>query len=144
MTIKQLSVFIENKPGRLAEITALLAQRKIDIRALSIADTTYFGILRIIVDRPDKAEAALKAAGLTVSITKVIAIGIPDTPGGLADALKHMRNGGISVEYLYAFASRTEKRAYVILKVDDIDNALEIISRHSIPILSEEQMIHGI
>ena len=88
MFIKQLSVFVENKSGRLAEITAVLAGAGIDIRALSIADTTNFGILRIIVDKPFEAETALKEAGLTVSLTSVLAIGIPDEPGGFAAATK--------------------------------------------------------
>ena len=83
MFIKQISIFVENKSGRLAEITAAIAKAGIDIRALSIADTTNFGILRLIVDKPDEAEAALKAAGLTVSLTNVIAIGIPTSPAAL-------------------------------------------------------------
>ena len=86
MFIKQISVFVENKSGRLGEITSILAKAGIDIRALSIADTTNFGILRLIVNRPDAAEEALRAAGLTVSLTNVIAIGIPDQPGGFAAA----------------------------------------------------------
>lgn len=84
MFIKQLSLFVENKSGRLAEITSIIAGAGIDIRALSIADTTNFGILRIIVDKPDEAERILREAGLTVSLTNVIAIGIPDVPGGFA------------------------------------------------------------
>ena len=111
MFIKQLSVFVENKSGRLAEITAVLAGAGIDIRALSIADTTNFGILRIIVDKPFEAEAALKEAGLTVSLTSVLAIGIPDEPGGFAAAMKALAAAGVGVEYMYAFISRDEGRA---------------------------------
>ena len=98
MFIKQLSVFVENKSGRLAEITAVLAGAGIDIRALSIADTTNFGILRIIVDKPFEAETALKEAGLTVSLTSVLAIGIPDEPGGFAAAMKALAAAGVGVE----------------------------------------------
>ena len=97
MFIKQLSVFVENKSGRLAEITAVLAGAGIDIRALSIADTTNFGILRIIVDKPFEAETALKEAGLTVSLTSVLAIGIPDEPGGFAAAMKALAAAGVGV-----------------------------------------------
>lgn len=95
MFIKQLSVFVENKSGRLAEITAVLAGAGIDIRALSIADTTNFGILRIIVDKPFEAETAPKEAGLTVSLTSVLAIGIPDEPGGFAAAMKALAAAGV-------------------------------------------------
>lgn len=113
MFIKQLSVFVENKSGRLAEITAVLAGAGIDIRALSIADTTNFGILRIIVDKPFEAETALKEAGLTVSLTSVLAIGIPDEPGGFAAAMKALAAAGVGVEYMYAFISRDEGRGLV-------------------------------
>ena len=94
MFIKQLSLFVENKSGRLAEITSIIAAAGIDIRALSIADTTNFGILRIIVDKPDQAEKILRDAGLTVSLTNVIAIGIPDVPGGFAGAMTAVRRCG--------------------------------------------------
>lgn len=123
MFIRQISVFVENKSGRLAEITALLASAGIDIRALSIADTTNFGILRLIVDKPDEAAKVLKDAGLTVTITNVIAIGIPDHPGGFASAMKSLADAGVGVEYMYAFISREEGCAFVILRVEDKDGA---------------------
>ena len=93
--------------------------RSVDIRALSLADTTDFGILRLIVDKEDAAEAALRGAGFTVSLTPVIAIGVSDRPGGLAEAMAALRDGGIIVEYMYAFISRRKDTAYVILRVDD-------------------------
>ncbi len=144
MTINQLSVFVENKPGRLAEITAILQQSGIDIRALSIADTTHFGILRLIVDAPAQAEQALKDAGFTVSLTKVIAIGVDDQPGGLAKNLALLSGHGVSVEYMYAFISREKKTAYVILRVDDNDKALDLLKSHGIPILTEQEIIQGV
>ena len=104
--IKQLSIFVENKAGRLAEITAVLADAGIDIRALSVADTTNFGILRLIVDKPDEAERILREAGLTVSLTGVIAVGIPDRPGGFAAAMRALADASIDIEYMYAFISR--------------------------------------
>lgn len=142
MTINQLSVFVENKPGRLAEITAMLEQHGIDIRALSIADTTHFGILRLIVDAPGKAEELLKEAGFTVSLTKVVAIGVADRPGGLARALAILSDNQVSVEYMYAFISREQNTAYVLLRVDDNRRALEVLARHQIPILTEAEL-HG-
>ena len=143
MTVNQLSVFVENKPGRLSEITSILQQNSVDIRALSVADTTHFGILRLIVDKPTEAHAALKDAGFTVSLTKVIAIGVSDRPGGLAEAMVALSDGNISVEYMYAFISREEKTAYVILRVDDIEKAIEVIHKNNIPLLTESEIING-
>lgn len=140
MTVNQLSVFVENKQGRLSEITAVLQGAKVDIRALSIADTTHFGILRLIVDKPSEAEAALKEAGLTVSLTPVIAVGIADRPGGLAEAMTVLRDGGVSVEYMYAFISRQKDTAYVILRVDDTAKAVKLIEKAGFPILRESEI----
>lgn len=140
MTIKQLSVFVENKRGRLAEITHVLQENEIDIRALSIADTKEFGILRLIVNDPDKAAEALKEGGFTVSITKVIGIGINDRPGGLYEAMKLLQANEISVEYMYAFISRSEKTAYVILRVADNDKAISILKDGGFPIMTNDEI----
>lgn len=140
MFIKQISIFVENKSGRLAEITAAIAKAGIDIRALSIADTTNFGILRLIVDKPDEAEAALKAAGLTVSLTNVIAIGIPDQPGGFAAAMKALSDAGVGIEYMYAFISRDEGRACVILRVENNDDAIRALRDGGIELLTSERI----
>ena len=140
MTIKQLSVFVENKQGRLSEITGILQGAGVDIRALSLADTTDFGILRLIVDKEDVAEAALRGAGLTVRLTPVIAAGIADRPGGLAEAMALLRDGGISVEYMYAFISRRKEMAYVILRVDDNGKAAELLQKAAFPLLTEEEI----
>jgi len=136
MLIKQLSVFVENKSGRLAEITAVIAQADIDIRALSIADTTNFGILRLIVDKPDEAERVLKDLGLTVSLTNVIAIGISDQPGGFAAAMKCLADAGVGIEYMYAFISRDQGRACVILRVADNDLAVKALELGNVEILT--------
>lgn len=136
MTIKQLSVFVENKPGRLSEITEILEKNQIDIRALSIADTTNFGILRIIVNNPDKAQDALKDAGFTVSLTNVIAIGVDDKPGGLARVVTYLASSGISVEYMYAFISKEEQSAYVIIRVEDNASAIKVLEANKVPILT--------
>ena len=106
MFLKQLSIFVENKHGRLAEITGLLTKHEIDIRALSIADTTDYGILRLIVDKPDKAKKALQEEGFTVSLTNVIAVAIDDTPGALANVVKVLCDHEIGIEYVYAFLNQ--------------------------------------
>ena len=106
MQIQQLSIFVENKSGRLAEITEILGRANVDIRAISVADTSDFGILRLIVDKPQDAVKALKEAGLTVSLTRVIAVGIDHRPGEFAKAMRILADADISVEYMYAFISR--------------------------------------
>ena len=111
MAIKQLTVFVENKQGRLAEITSIMGEAGIDIRALSIADTTDFGILRLIVDKPVEAEKILKDAGLTVSLTDVIAVGIPDVTGGIAKTLTVIADKEVGVEYVYEYVARNSDHA---------------------------------
>lgn len=140
MTIKQLSVFIENKPGRLAEITEVLAANQIDIRAISVADTSDFGILRIIVDKPDEAVVALKEAGMTVSLSRVIAVGIGDITGEFAKAIRILADDGISVEYIYAFVSRDKGKAYVIIRTDDSKKAAQVLTDHGVEILCADDL----
>lgn len=140
MFIKQLSVFVENKSGRLAEITELIANSNIDIRALSIADTTDFGILRLVVDKPAEAEKTLKNAGLTVSLTNVIAVGIPDKPGGFSKAMKILSKKNISIEYMYAFVSRDADRAYLIMRVIDNEAAASVLTENGFEILTEDKV----
>lgn len=140
MFIKQLSIFVENKPGRLATITNLLKQNDIDIRALSIADTRDFGIMRLIVNDPEKAEKVFKDAGCTVSLTNVIAVGIDDKPGGLAGAMDVLYANNISIEYMYAFISKIDNTAYVILRVENNEKALEALKDNNIQILSAEDI----
>ncbi|MCI8624648.1 MAG: ACT domain-containing protein [Provencibacterium sp.] len=143
MVVKQLSVFVENKLGRLTEITSALSENQIDIRALSIADTTSFGILRLIVNDPDRAEKTLREAGFTVSQTEVLAVGIQDVPGGLAKAMKVLSSAEIPVEYMYAFISRDIKSAYVILRVENNKQAAEILAANGLSLLSTEQ-VYGV
>lgn len=135
MAMDQLSVFVENKQGRLAEITRILGDNGIDIRALSIADTKEFGILRLIVNEPKRGALVLKEEGFTVSLTKVIGIGIEDHPGGLAEAMEVLRDNAISVEYMYAYISRSDTNAYVILRVADNGKAIRILSDHGFAIV---------
>ncbi|MCI8649312.1 MAG: acetolactate synthase [Anaerotruncus sp.] len=140
MVIKQLSVFVENQWGKMAEITKVLAEHDIDIRALSIADTTDFGILRLIVNHPSRAENALREQGFTVSQTEVIAVGVEDVPGGLSTALTVLKDAQIAVEYMYAFVSKEEKTAYVILRVEDNAHAENVLRTHDIKILSGDEI----
>ena len=142
MKIKQLSIFVENKAGRLAKITNTLAEAKIDIRAISVADTTEFGILRLIVDDPERACEYLKKENITVSLTEVIAVGIDDTPGEFAKAMNVLADNEIAIEYVYAFISRDRGKAFVILRVDDNDRALNVFTKENIEVLTSEQ-IHG-
>ena len=140
MIIKQISIFVENKKGRLAEITETLSNAGANIRALSIADTTDFGILRIIVDKPDAAAAALKDAGITVSVTNVIAIGIDDTPGAFSVPMRILSDADIDVEYMYAFITRKSEKAYVILRVDDNEAAIKVLTDNGIKMVSSEEI----
>lgn len=130
MIIKQISIFVENKPGRLAEITEIIAKNDINIRALSVADTTHFGILRIIVDDPEMVQRVLKEAGLTVSITSVITAAINDRPGGLAEVLKLFAAHDIQIEYMYAFIAKSENEAYVVMRIEDEDEAVKLLKEN--------------
>lgn len=138
MYIKQLSVFVENKDGRLADITSIVAKAGVDIRALSIADTTDFGILRLIVNKPDVAEKALKDAGLTVSLTNVIAVGIPDRPGGIAETLTAIADKDVGVEYMYEYVARNSDHAYFVMRVADNDKAIAALQAHGCELLTED------
>ena len=139
MTINQLSVFIENRRGRLAEITNILKNNEVDIRALSIADTKEFGILRLIVNYAQKAADVLRAEGFTVALTQVVAIGIDDRPGGLAAAMEVLRDNEIRVEYMYAFISRAEDTAYVILRVADNEAAVRIFTENGFKVMCSDE-----
>lgn len=137
---KQLSVFLENKAGRLSSVTRTLGEAGINIRALSIADTSDFGILRIIVNDPVKAYKILKEAGFTVSETEVIAVRVKDTPGGLAAVLEQMSEANLNIEYLYAFLGTSEEDALVIFKVEDIKKARIAFTEKGIQFLEEQEL----
>lgn len=133
--IKQLSVFIENKKGRLAKITGILAQAGIDLVALSIADTTNFGIMRCIVKNPDKAIKVLKEGGFTASLAEVFVVQVPDEPGGLSTVLKTLDEADISVEYLYSFVWTPDEKALILFRVEDIESALDKLEQNNIKLL---------
>lgn len=143
MTVKQINVFLENESGRLAEVTAGLAKNKIDIRALYVADTTEYGILRMLVDKPDEAQVILKSLGFTVSQTDVIAVAIPDVPGTLDKVLSVLSDNGISLEYIYAFVGRASSDAVVVIRVDDNSKALEYFKASGVKVLDDKE-VYGI
>ncbi len=138
--IKQISVFLENKSGRLVRIAQVLGEAKINIRGLSIADTSDFGILRMIVDQPDKAIAELKDKNIMATVTEVIAIEIKDDPGGLAEVLGFMNGAGINIEYLYSFIEKPTNNALIMMRVERIDDALEVLKKHNITIVTGERI----
>lgn len=135
MKVQQISVFLENKSGRLAELTQTLGTSGINIRALSIADTSDFGILRLIVNKPDEALNVLKEAGFTVSITDVIAVEVKDVPGGLGAVLKLLQDSGINIEYLYAFLEKSSSDALVVFRVEQLDEAIELLTKNNVNII---------
>ena len=138
MTVKQISIFVENKPGKLAELTEYLNQSSIDMRALSIAEAQDFGIVRIIVDDAYKTSCVLKEAGYVASITPVVAIEMPDEPGSLFRILKILGDGGVNLEYMYAFLTRKQSTAYMVLRVEDNEKAIEILSKSGIHTICQE------
>lgn len=140
MTIKQLSIFVENRPGRLAEITDLLGQEKIDIRAVCVSDTREFGILRLIVDNPEAAAEKLKAHGCTCSLCDVLVLRLDDNPGGLAYPMHALAEVGISVEYMYAFVSKSTDAAYVIFRVQDNEQAMAVLAEKGVVMASQEEI----
>ncbi len=140
MKVEQLAVFLENKSGRLAEVTRILAENDINIRALSVADTIDFGILRIIVDKVDETRNVLKENGFTVGKVDVAAVEVGDQPGGLAAVLQVIEKAGLNVEYMYAFISRLGENAILIFRFDEMDRAQEALRQAGIVMLDGKQL----
>ena len=140
MAINQLTVFVTNEQGALCSITDTLAAANIDMRALSIADTKDFGILRLIVDGNDAAMKALEEKGYLVKITPVVGVKIGDAPGKLAKALDVIDEAGINIEYLYAFLTRTERHAYVVIRVADNDAAEKALEAAGFHLITDEDL----
>ncbi|MGQ9555602.1 MAG: ACT domain-containing protein [Anaerolineae bacterium] len=132
MKVTQISVFLENRPGRLLRLLQVLADAKVNLQALSVADTADFGIVRVIVDNAQAAMRAIQAAGLTAATTDVLRAEIPDTPGGLAQAvIEPLARAGVNVEYIYAYSERPAEKAVVVLKVDDLEKAEKALGGQS-------------
>lgn len=140
MKVEQIAIFLENKSGRLSEITGVLADNNINIRSLSLADTADFGILRLIVDKVEEAERVLKEGGFTVGKTNVIAVEVPDRVGGLASVLKILEKARLNVEYMYAFVNKSGENAVMIFRFEETDEAIKILQDAGITILSGAQI----
>jgi len=133
-------VFLENKPGRLAQVTEVLRQNNIDISAISVADTSEFGIVRMIVDKPKEAVSALKAAKFPVSTTEVLAVEVSDKPGGLNFALQVLNEANISIEYLYSFIKRNGDKALILFRIEDSAKAVEVLQSAGVKLYTNEEI----
>ncbi|HIW58151.1 MAG TPA: ACT domain-containing protein [Firmicutes bacterium] len=140
MFIKQISVFMENRPGRLAEITKVLSDNDIDVRAINIADTTDYGILRMIVNDEVKAEKVLRENNMTASVTDVIAISIPDTVGAFSTVINLLKDKGISIEYIYSFIGEKSNKAVIVIKTNKLDESLETLKNNGVAVLTKEEV----
>jgi hypothetical protein len=138
LTLTQLSIFVENRPGRLFSICSLLGDGGINIRAITIAESEGFGILRIIVDRPDDALDILKMAGYTANVADIVAVDIVDRPGGLAEVLRVLNDAGINVEYMYGFVDRSSDNALVAFRFENPDDAVRILKSNDIRVVGNK------
>lgn len=138
--VKQISLFLENKKGRLAKVCRTLGDAEINIRALSIADTADFGVLRLIVNDPVNAHAILKEKGFAVEITDVLAVEVPDIPGGMAEVLEKLDQAGVNVEYAYAFIGISNKGALVIIRVENPQEALQAVKESGVRTMQGEEI----
>lgn len=140
MKVEQISIFIENKSGRLAEVSGVLGDAGVNIRALSLADTSDFGILRLIVNDTDKAFKVLREQNFTVSKTEVIGVEVPDSPGGLSSILQILDKNDVNVEYMYAFVERSGDNAVIIFRFDDVDAAIKVLSDNGVKIIAGSKL----
>jgi hypothetical protein len=138
MKIKQISIFLENRKGRLYDVCSLLGKNDINIRALNVAETESFGILRIVVNKPDAAVKVLADANIVAKITDVIAVEVEDRPGGLADILKILADEDVNIEYMYGFVEKSSDKALMVLRFDDVDKAAKVLKKHNIKIVTEQ------
>jgi hypothetical protein len=140
MIVEQISIFLENRAGRLSEVTRVLGEGGINIRALSLADTSDFGILRLILTDHEKAKQILKDNGFTVGRTNVVAVEVEDKPGGLHRILDLLSGKGVNVEYMYAFVQQSGKNAVLIFRFDKTDQAIEILKEHNLRIVPGDEL----
>ncbi len=140
MKVEQISVFLENKTGRMSEVTAILAEAGVNIRALALADTSDFGVLRLIVDNNEKANAVLKENGFTVGRTEVVAVEVEDRPGGLNRILEILRGADLNVEYMYAYVRHSGRDAVMIFRFDNVDAAIEVLNKNNVSIIERQQL----
>lgn len=140
MLIKQISVFMENRPGRLAEITNVLSENNIDMRAINIADTTDFGILRMIVNDPKRAEKVLRENNMTASTTDVIAVSIDDTVGAFSKVIMLLKKEDISIEYIYSFIGEKSAKAVIVVKTNNNERSVALLQQGGIAVLSPDDL----
>ncbi|HVI41876.1 MAG TPA: ACT domain-containing protein [Anaerovoracaceae bacterium] len=140
MLIKQISIFIPNKKGSLSQLTDILTAHHIDIRAIAVFDTAEFGILRIVVDDPDRAVKILKQEGIVAKVSKVIAVEPEDKPGSLNEIFSILRDSDINIEYIYSFIMRKKEMPYIVLKVDDQQRAVDVLTAHGINVINKEEI----
>ncbi len=138
--VKQISVFLENKCGRLVTVTQVLGKHNINIRALTIADTSDFGILRIIVDQPEKAHEVLKKEGFIVTETDVVAVEVSDQPGGLADILVYLEKAGVNIEYLYSFVEKPTQDALILMRLEDTEKGIQVLKENNVTLIEGERI----
>ena len=140
MTIHQISVFLENRAGQLAEITQILAENGIDMRAISIAETADDGVLRRVVDNSERATSILLSKGFILSMTPVLAVAVPDAPGGLAPVLKLLAEGNIDIEYMYSLFTHQDGKAYMVFRVSDEEKFVKLLASNGMETVSNEEL----
>ena len=140
MKLTQISLFLENRKGRLADVCSVLGKNKVNIRALTIAETDEFGVLRMVVDQPDKALATLRSNGFVASVTHIVAVEVDDRPGGLAAVLRVLTDAGLNIEYMYGFVEKKTDRALMVFRFDDPDRALEILRTNGINVVGQAEV----
>lgn len=138
MKITQISVFLENRKGRLSEICSLLGQAGINIRALTIAETESFGVLRMVVDKPDQAIELFRNNNVTANQTEVVAVEVPDVPGGLAQVLGTLRDHNVNVEYMYGFVEKHSEKALLVFRFDNPEQAHQVLTRSGLTVVDEK------
>lgn len=143
MQIKQISVFISNQKGSLADLTDILIANSIDIRAISVFDTADFGILRMVVNDPDKAVEVLQREGFVAKVTKVLAVEPTDEPGSLNHIFTLMKENGINIDYIYSFVMRRREMPYIVLKADDLKKAADVLISSGINVVNKEEVYNG-
>ena len=138
--VYQISVFLENRAGQFAEITGILAENHVDLRAISIAETTDYGVLRIIVDNAEKATAILMQHGYLMSMTPVLVIAVPDQPGGVATVLATLAEGNIDIEYMYSLFTHKEGKSYIVFRVAETEKFVELLKSHNLTPCTNEEL----
>lgn len=140
MKIMQVSIFLENHAGRLSEVASLLGRENINIRALTVAESRDFGVLRIVTDQPQKTLDVLKAQGFVASFTDIVAVEVADTPGGLAGILKVLSDNGVNVEYMYGFVEKFSDKALLVFRFDNTDKAIEVLGTNNIKVIGTKDI----